>query len=660
VAVRRLLLFLIALGLLIAVASLPLEGWRMAAERRVEFAINLSDARNFSATHLYPLERVLDEFRQAGVTTAVVSEKTLHELVTQGQLGFPGSYPIDLAVLSGLEVAVTARLSETGTSRAPDMDSVYIFVRSNPALTDLLARQIAMRLGADRVNRHSGREMGAGAEAAVLAVRAEKDWLLATPLGIFPADVATAEAAGLLVVYSFRQSRGQSTHAPDLLMQDLPPGPQRILFTGDSVPGWPGQVGLLADLLRQRGDTLLIDYRRRAQTNELIRVAGVPQLLEAAGNQANKVYRPWIGERLEDWVTASKDRNMRFLLFPMLVLSENASEDVAKQIGSIRRLRQALEPLGFAVGPVEPRQPFGPPPWAIAGAAVAVVAGAAWLASFAMGAPWVTGLLLVGMTGAAALLFAAPLLARQALAFLAAFLFPAIGGFWALDRLGGAGWRAFAAAAVRAFLPSLAAGLLIHALLGETLFLLEIQLFRGVKIALIAPLLLLAGLLAVRTRREALGAAAAAFQTPVRAGHILVMGALAVAGAVLLIRSTNQIDGALVLTEPTQLELRLRAFLESALLARPRFKEFAFGYPLLALGVFLIHVGQTRWGQVAAVLGMVAATSVVNSFVHLHTPLHLSILRGLHGLWLGLLAGSALYLLARRLTAPEAGRDRHV
>lgn len=657
-AVRRLLLFLLATGLLVAGASLPYRAAQAPDERRVEFAISLSDARSFSAQHIYSLADVLEAYRAAGISTAVVGEKTLYDLVSQGQVGYPVSYPVDLAVVSGLEAMADIRGTMAPVSVQPQLDTVYIFVRGNAELAGWIARQLVVGMGADRVGRLAGPDLGAPETTEIVTVRTEKEWLYATPLGIFPQDVQTVLAAGLNPVYSFRQSRGMSTASPVSLLDDLPPEPQRILFTGDAVPGWPFDLEPFATKLHERGDSLLIDYRRNQETGQLVRVAGLERLVDAVDQRALKVYRPWVGERMEDWVTAVKDRSMRFLLMPAEVLSKHAEEDIAKQVGQVRELRAQLEGFGFSTGPAQPRPAVTVPTWGLVAAVVAIAAGGAWLALLAGGSFWALASLVLLVGGSLGALFVAGLAARQFLALGAALIFPVLGGMWALESRR-PGWLGMVEVALRAVLPAFAGGLLVHAVLSDTTFFLEMNLFKGVKVALVLPVILLWIVLAIRERRAALGTMGKAFEWPVRTGHLLLLGIALVAAVVLLIRSTNQMDPTATTVQPSDLELKVRALLEQVLVARPRFKEFLFGYPVLALAAWLLQAGHRRWAQVALAVGLVAGASVINSFSHLHHPLYLSLLRGLHGLWTGLLVGAVAYALARRLIFPSAGRDRN-
>ena len=129
--------------------------------------------------------------------------------------------------------------------------------------------------------------------------------------------------------------------------------------------------------------------------------------------------------------------------------------------------------------------------------------------------------------------------------------------------------------------------------------------------------------------------------------HVFLFGLAAVAALILVMRSGNfptlGISG---------LELKVRAFLQQALLVRPRTKEFLIGYPAMVL---LFWWGSrwrqdARWRWAALVLTVAAAvglTSIGNTFAHQHIPVSVSLLRTVNGLVLGLPIGLALVVVAR-------------
>jgi len=124
---------------------------------------------------------------------------------------------------------------------------------------------------------------------------------------------------------------------------------------------------------------------------------------------------------------------------------------------------------------------------------------------------------------------------------------------------------------------------------------------------------------------------------------IVVLAALA-GLAFAISRSGNQPAVA-----PTGGELKLRGLLESLLVVRPRTKEFLLGHPALMLLIALSLRGRRAWLPLIAVLAGVGQISVLNTFCHFHSPLHVSFLRTINGIWLGALAGVVVVLAWRLL-----------
>ncbi len=129
--------------------------------------------------------------------------------------------------------------------------------------------------------------------------------------------------------------------------------------------------------------------------------------------------------------------------------------------------------------------------------------------------------------------------------------------------------------------------------------------------------------------------------------HVFLIGLAAIAALILVMRSGNfptlGISG---------LELKVRAFLQQALLVRPRTKEFLIGYPALVLlfwwGPRWRQGTRQRWAAlVLTVAAAVGLTSIGNTFAHQHIPVSVSLLRTVNGLVLGLPIGLALVVVAR-------------
>jgi hypothetical protein len=91
-------------------------------------------------------------------------------------------------------------------------------------------------------------------------------------------------------------------------------------------------------------------------------------------------------------------------------------------------------------------------------------------------------------------------------------------------------------------------------------------------------------------------------------------------------------------------ELLFRSFLEDTLKARPRTKEFLIGNPLLILGIYLVLKHRLN-ALYLVFIGVIGQASFLGSFTHLHTPLKISIIRGVYGMFFGALIAIVLIVI---------------
>jgi hypothetical protein len=185
-------------------------------------------------------------------------------------------------------------------------------------------------------------------------------------------------------------------------------------------------------------------------------------------------------------------------------------------------------------------------------------------------------------------------------------------------------------------------GLVIASLLYDVRFMQKALQVPGIKLLMMAPLLLSGFLLVPYSRIKAFA------EKDLKVKHVAVGLLLAGGAALLLMRSGNTSAGWAL---PDQ---GLRQALENLFVARPRTKEFLIGQPLLFIG-FYYRKPWLIW------LGMIGQVSIINTFLHAHSPVSLSMLRTGHGIWIGLLIGSlviaAVKLIARyrKTIAGETG-----
>lgn len=159
-------------------------------------------------------------------------------------------------------------------------------------------------------------------------------------------------------------------------------------------------------------------------------------------------------------------------------------------------------------------------------------------------------------------------------------------------------------------------GLTIASLLFDGVFMQRISPVPGVKAALLLPLAVAPLILFPRGELSRL------WGKSITVRHAAIAALVAGMVLILLMRSGNMpLDWA-------RPDMGMRHWLENLLSIRPRTKEFLFGQPLLMAG-FLSGSPWLVW------LGMVGQVSVINTFMHAHTPVAVSLIRTLYGIVIG-------------------------
>jgi preprotein translocase subunit SecG len=208
----------------------------------------------------------------------------------------------------------------------------------------------------------------------------------------------------------------------------------------------------------------------------------------------------------------------------------------------------------------------------------------------------------------------------------------------------------------RMTLASVAGVLFVVGLLNGRLFYLKVDSFVGVKLVVIAPLLLvgifyglgLAELPLTATWAERLERLRASMRSVMSQKLLLgqvVVGIVALAVLVLIVARSGNDPGVAV----SATELKMRALLDKYLLVRPRTKEFLLGHPALLLALIFSVTGRyQRWVLPLLAIGAIGQSSIMDTFCHLHTPLFLSALRAGIGWALGAVFAIIIFLLLQR------------
>jgi hypothetical protein len=647
---QKLFVLLIALGL---ITSLWV-GWQRtqveAASRTVELAADWGQVQEVANSVGRPPIDLLRELSRAGVTGVSVTEDTPSSLRDQGLLTIRA---VPQAAVDG-QPAVTTLISSP-----------------SPEVLNRVGAFLAHRLGV-RVRKLIAQAPG---EGPLLAIPGTLDPIRSMGVGLPEADVRMLRAQGFDILGRISNFPVKDTGTLEWATAQLKAeGARVVLFSGEEVLGYldllkdtaaaleaQGLVYGSVEFSKQRGDESLSQNLHSG----LVRVHSV------ASNEIGKLRVP---ELVDRYVRAVEERNIRvcYLRLPTFA-TKDADQSLVDYVSQIRT---GLQAAGFQLGQAGPFTPFEPPRVAHlvmgAGSTAALFLLLTWI--FPLGTSWWILLYVVGTATDLSAMFVVGNFARRYLALKAALVFPALAGIWAYRRaLSTVPDRGHVTAprstaplldVLGASVMSLGGAVFVVGLLSDRDFMMRTYQFMGIKAAHVLPLIGLALVLGLdflagpqpwqeqwdrlKERSKRL------LDQPLITWQVLV--GLVAAGAILfLLLRTGNDPGVGV----SSLELRLRGLLDRILLVRPRTKEFLVGHPFLFLA-FALAPKLSRRALVALLLvGFIGQVSLVNTFCHIHTPLHVSILRILNGLWVGLVFGALLTAAVRPFLGERAKAVRN-
>ncbi|WP_129598405.1 DUF5693 family protein [Anaerophilus nitritogenes] len=187
--------------------------------------------------------------------------------------------------------------------------------------------------------------------------------------------------------------------------------------------------------------------------------------------------------------------------------------------------------------------------------------------------------------------------------------------------------------------------LMIGSYLSDVEYLLEMSIFRGVKISQLIPIviymMIYIGYFGYKNKKlnpnttiKWKDMKELIFEN-VKVIYVILGVIVAAIGYVYIARTGHETS-----ITPSDLEMIFRNVLEEKLYARPRNKEFLFAFPAIMIGVFMAYRGWKWFVFTFGLAAVIGQTSIVNTFCHLRTPMALSIARTGYSILLGVIIGS--------------------
>ncbi len=443
------------------------------------------------------------------------------------------------------------------------------------------------------------------------------------------------------------------------------------------VPGYDDGTKALTDYINSNDITIGIVENTTQREN--ISPDGMEAVIEGTNYDVVRVFSVWdyiqyryayygydsYQEVENSLFRAVVERNIKLLYYkPMKETDDSFTyiTDINEYKESFAHLEERLAEHGISIGDASPSEAYQVP--LIIKILTAIGAAAAALlclrAVFAIKNKWLYLLMILAVIGVVGAYFVAPNLACLLTSFAAAVFMGCLAVIWLLYRsrsiretiapdssvfkIGARGTGVL----VGGVLISLAGAMMTAAPISSINYMLELDIFRGVKVAQLAPIAYFAlifviiGLymwtgkkkttLEMRDIKWVLG-------YDIKVWMIFLLMLIGAVGAVYILRTGHESS-----LEASNLELMFRNYLEEILYARPRTKEFLFAFPAVILFVYTLI---RDWRILSFLFGAAATigfTSVINTFMHIRTPLELGFARTGGSLAAGIVIGF-IYLL---------------
>lgn len=661
---NKIFIIMIIVGL---ISALMIDFQRHQVEERnntVELAIDYEGLLQLSEMTGTPIEEVFRQAKESGITSLAVYETTFKKLNVNGKTTAVSGSSLLTNYYSGAMVDPEWRaLVENGTIKGS-----MIYITGHDAQTfKEVTEDLYRRLGHDRV-----RELTVGGKT-VLEVNDYYEEFLKANMGMPTDEMKLVNEAGFYVMARPSNYVKCSKDDVDAVFKRLEGiKVSNMTFSGKECLGSPDEVNYVVEKLQERDITLgMIEGVTQLQfypQNGLLEIAKAMDYKAARlyGIGPDEMAKMQIQQAVDRWSNTDPERNIRIDLLRIFEKPQGNMTLLETNMKYFSETRDMLERSGYKIGPASTFEPFYPS--SLLRAVVMMGVAAAIVLYLSLIAPSVKekylymllAVLVIGMAGPVLMGHGNKIRVIAALA--SANFFPAIAVIWQLDRIREA--KADVKASLLKIIPTamlalFASGIIsyagaayLSASLADTEYLLEVNIFRGIKLTFVLPLVLVA--IAFLQRFDifdgkmddtdgVINQLKKILDMPVKIKTLLGLGFVLIAGIVFVARSGHTsgmpVAGA---------ELKFRAFLEHLMWARPRSKELLIGHP----GFMLAALAWWRqWPTMILFVLVIVATigqgSMVETFAHMRTPIYMSFVRGLGGIGLGAIIGAVAMALVQ-------------
>ena len=719
----RLLVLLALLGLLASLVPIVNRVQTEESNKYYDYVLDYASLRSMARQSSQTEDEWLDLFRSLGVDKVALSEASALNLHDNAAIPVHAMTVKKAAESYGWENNYPAEVV-SWLSESTDVSDAIIWTETAAAYEWMLDAFNARFENFEAKTYLEGEHGFIFIQQQENGMKGEK--LLDLRLGIWPGTVELIERHGYQIVpRTVTQKDMNGTKFAQAYIDVLKHyNAPYFMNNGDELVGYESDEGwdLLVQYLNESGASVAMMEQNDQSQNQTW--PGIEDLLNETGYRGIRVFNEWAyiqnryqycgyegpEEITNTFFRAIAERNCKVIFLKMILepdsdVSWDADEkewvyitDPAEYEKLLADLDTRLAPLGYTRGTVPAMQMEDPSVLlkVVQGIGTAALIVILLDLFFFISKRWRTILLALGALGFAGLAVLKPAMFRLILSMSGGIVMPSLAAV-GLCRVLMEKRRTEPQAkfgrvlgytlgiSVLTILAAFCGSLLATSALSQLSYMIEMDLYRGVKIMQLIPigLFILAYLLVYAYEetgaRDAVLAHvgprgekgrvkrfnayfAQVMKTPMQLGWFVAIVVIAVAAVFLLLVFVYYIYRTGNSTTTPETELAFRNFLENTLIARPRTKEMLIGWPMLMLFIWSLRRGMKFLPMVFGMGMSIGLVSVVNTFLHIRTPFLLSLLRTGWGILFGLLIGLAavviaegLYRLVRRICGVENG-----
>ena len=670
------LIIIMAIGLIFSVFLNFQRHSVEQANRTVEMAMEYESIARMAHGEGVPEEKVLKMFKDRGVTSLVLFDTTLQKLGEKGKVTVvTGSELLHAYRTNQIQSGIWLELLAGGKITT---NAAYITEGTSPLAMQDVEEDLSLRFGKELVRVISTEpkviELKGDTKLVQGEAYGEQKGILQMDLGLSSEELHLAKKLGFMVVarpvnygHGYNMSAASEREQIDGFFSRIDKSGAFISAfagSGTTILGNKGNLDYVADNLTKRGITLaMVENVVQLQFAPLEGLVPMAELMDYSGARTYVIDKAEqkklkVQEAMRRWALTDEERNIRLNYVKTFLTPQDDKTLLQTNLDYVEGITESVRERGFSIGKAGVFDNYMPNRLLFVPIIFAIIsAGMLYLNQLVEIRKKHQYLLILvaGVIFSAAVLFAKGLLARQILALMAATLIPVLSlnfilSLWDNYHGGGKGLRAVIFAATwqlaLAVGISLVGASFVGAILGDVRFLMEIDIYKGVKLTFILPILLMLVLCVRRyslfdgddDRENIIARIENVLERPITLKIVFGLSVLAFIAWVFIGRSGHTAG-----VPVPDIEIKLRLFLEEVMLARPREKEFLVGHPAFYLAAFAVYNKFPRLLSVAFILAaIIGQGSLVQTFAHMRTPIIMSYIRALDGLLLGAAMGVCL------------------